>query len=212
MGEYPVMRIVLRLLPWIALALLGPAAPALAQIDGNYETIGPVPPRNSQDVVVLEEFLNFTCPHCNNFRKVAKPLFSKYGDRIERRNLPILFRGQSDTVLRLYFIAERLGRGHEIKEMIFDATFQYGVNINDPKVVGFLARSAGLAEEFESQRGADWVNAKIRASHARAERVGVEATPTIVLNGAIRMVPRTGMQTFVNNLDRVIGQLLKERG
>lgn len=203
------MRLVFRLLVVPALLALLPAAPAFAQLEGTYEAIGAVPAPHSQDVVRVEEFLNFTCPHCNNFRQAAKPLFERYGERLQHTNVPIAFRGQPDTALRLYFIAERAGRGDEVKELIFDATFRYGVNIHDPKIVSYIARSAGLAEAYEREQGAAWVEKKIRAAHARADAVGVEATPTIVLNGSLRLVPRTGMQAFVANLDGLIDQLLK---
>ncbi len=84
------------------------------------------------------------------------------------------------------------------------------MNIYDPKVVNYLARTAGLTEAFAKHGNAEWVNRKIAAAHARADQVGVKATPTIVLNGSLRMTPQTGMQTFVDNLDRLIAQLLRK--
>lgn len=184
---------------------------ALGQIKGTFDTIGNIPALHTQDVVVLEEFLNFTCPHCNNFRKSSKGLFKKYGARIKRVNVPIAFRGQSDLVLRLYFIADKAGVGDIVKETIFDAKFSSGYNIGDPRVIGFLARSAGIWEQFKRDVNSDWVNEKILVADQRANSVGVRGTPTIVLNGAIRMSPRVGMGIFIRNLDQIISQLLKPR-
>jgi Thioredoxin len=203
------MRFTCKLIPLVGLFLLSLGWAANAQLQGAFEAIGPVPAPHSQDVVTVEEFINFTCPHCNNFRLVSKPLFSKYGKRVVAKPVPILFQGQADYPLRLYFIAERAGRGKEIEELIFDATFQYGVNIYDPKIISYLARSAGLADQLRDEGDAKWVNEKIKAAAARADAAGVEATPTLVLNGSLRLVPRTGMQAFVNNLDQVIAELLK---
>ena len=45
---------------------------------------------------------------------------------------------------------------------------------------------------------------------AKAREAGVTATPTVVLQGTVRVLPRGGMQAFVDNLDRLITQLLKE--
>ena len=106
---------------------------AFGQIKGTFDTIGEIPKKNTQDVVVLEEFLNFTCPHCNNFRKFSKPLFKKYGPRLKKVNVPIAFRGQSDLVLRLYFIAEKAGVGDAVKEAIFDAKFSSGFSLEDSR-------------------------------------------------------------------------------
>lgn len=201
-------RIAIFITAGFLLALSGPGS-VYGQLDGKFDIVGAVPEKYSLKIVVLEEFLNFTCPHCNNFRNASKPIFEKYGDRIRRINRPILFKGQPDHPLRLYFIAEKVGRSHEIKEMIFDAAFKYGVNIYDPKVVGYLARSAGLHQEYDRDSQADWVTSKIQESHRLADQFGVSATPTLVLNGALRLVPSTGMQVYVNNLDRLIAQMLK---
>lgn len=189
--------------------LAGAAMPAWAQPEGQYETVGPVPEPHSQEQVVMEEYLNFTCPHCNNFRKAFRPVEQKYGDRLQHVHIPIMFRGQSDAPLRLFYIAQREGLEREVKNAIFDATFTFGVNVNDPSVVGYLARSAGLGEAWEQQRNAEWVDEKIARGHAKADQVGVEATPTVVIEGGLRVVPRGGMDAFVNNLDGLIGQLLQ---
>ncbi len=203
------MRVLLKLLPLLLVCSVGLGQAVFAELEGSYEAIGPVPAAHSQDVVKMEEFINFTCPHCNNFLQAAKPLMSKYGRRVQTVTVPILFRGQADPALRLYFIAERAGRGKDVEELIFDATFRYGVDINDPKIVSYLARSAGLSEQYQAEAGAGWVDEKIKQAHLRADAAGVEATPTIVLNGALRLVPRTGMEAFVGNLDQLIAQLLK---
>lgn len=190
-------------------ALLG-AAPLPAQIEGIYETIGALPKKHSLETVELEEFLNFNCPHCNNFRNSSKSLFAKYGKRINRINIPILFRNQSDLVLRLYYIAEKQGIASDVKNQIFDAVFKYGVNINDPKVVEFLARSAGLSEQFRKEVNSDWVLQKLVHGEERADQAGVRATPTLVLNGALRLVPKMSMGVFVKNLDQIVAQLLRK--
>lgn len=194
----------------VSLQALFGVAPLSAQIVGIYETIGTLPKNNSLETVELEEFLNFTCPHCNNFRNSSKDLFAKYGKRINRKNIPILFRNQSDLILRLYYIAEKQGIGGEVKTQIFDAVFKYGVNINDPKVVEFLARSAGLTDQFRKDVNSDWVYQKLVQAQERANEAGVRATPTIVLNRALRLVPKMSMGAFVKNLDRIVEQMLKK--
>lgn len=201
-----------RLLPVLLLMGLLPALlplPLAAQTEPEFETIGPVPADHSLEQVQMEEFVNFTCPHCNNFRLASKSLREKYGRRLRTTLVPITFSGQPDTPLRLYYIAERAGSGKQMEAMIFDAAFRYGVNVYDPKIVSYLARSAGLAAEYEKEANAAWVTEKISAARARADQVGLEATPTIVLNGALRLVPRMGMDTFVANLDRTLAKLLK---
>ena len=189
-------------------ALFG-VAPLSAQIEGIYETIGTLPEKYSLETVELEEFLNFTCPHCNNFRLAAKPLKEKYGDRLKVTYIPILFKNQSDWPLRLFFIAEREGRTEEIKNIIFDAAFKYQVNIYDPAVINYLARSSGLGPIFKKEAQAEWVSKLVQWTKESSRMAGVAATPTVVLEKALRVSPKKGMDTFVANLDRIINQLLK---
>ena len=195
---------------WLA-GMLWPllALSAAAQVEGQFERIGLVPAKNSLDTVVLEEYINFTCPHCNSFRTASLPLTKKYAKRLDRRYVPILFRGQNDAALRLFHIARKNGKEAEIVNALFDATFKYGVNINDAAIVNYLARSSGLADVYEREFAADWVSQKLAESHQKADAAGITATPTVVLNNALRVTPQGGMNEFVGNLDQIIGQLLK---
>lgn len=202
------MRNVFNILFILAITLPAPmwAAPEIA---GQYVAIGTVPARHSLERVAFEEFLNFTCPHCNNFRGEAKGLFVKYGQRIQRIYVPILFRGQQDEPLRLFFIAEAAGKTEQVKDAIFDAAFKYNANVYDKAVVAFLARQEGLYERYRAEAQAEWVTKKVLAAQQRAHEAGVDATPTIVLQHALRTTPESGMAAFVNNLDAIIAQLLK---
>lgn len=198
----------------VAFIWIGGAGISFAQIIGNFDKIGETPKKHTLDVVEFEEFINFSCPHCNNFRKLSKPLFKKYGARIKSRNVPILFRGQRDYPLRLYFIAERNGIADQVKQLIFDTAFAPNIfekkNIYERSVVIEIARKAFMGPEYLREEMAPWVTKKILDAEIRSRRVGVTGTPTIVLNNSIRLSPKTGMQIFVNNLDRIIGQLLKK--
>ena len=204
------MKAVISCLLLAATLLLNPLAAAPAEIEGRYEVIGKVPKKHTLDVVQFDEYLNFTCPHCNNFRKAAKPIKLKYGKRLKVTYLPVLFRGQTDGPLRLFYIAQSVGRTEEIKNLIFDAAFKSGVNIYDPAVVSYLARSSGLGEKFRKEANAEWVTQKVIAAQRRASEDGVQATPTVVLQRALLVSPKTGMQAYVGNLDHIIGQLLRK--
>jgi len=199
----------IRVLAVVLFAWYGLVFSAAAQVEGNYERIGPVPAKNSLDSVLFEEYINFTCPHCNNFRAASMSLTRKYAKRLNRQYVPVLFRGQNDAALRLFYIAQKQGREAEVVNALFDATFKYGVNINDAAIVSYLARSSGLAEAYERDYSADWVTQKVAESRDKADAAGITATPTIVIQNALRIMPSGGMQEFVGNLDRIIAQLLK---
>ena len=162
-----------------ALGAFSISAQAQAKITGNFEVIGKLPEPNSLSEVKFEEFLNFTCPHCNNFRNLSKDLFKRYGKKLKHVNNPILFRGQNDMALRLFFLAQKDGREEEMKEMIFDASFVFGVNIYDPATIDFLARSAGMGDRYKKNGGDAWVTEKITDAEFRAKEAGIMSTPPL---------------------------------
>lgn len=195
----------------LGFVLSGLAARADAQaLLGKYAVIaGKIPPApHALNVVVVEEFLNFGCPHCNDFREAAKPVFAKYGKRLKLVRVPILFRGQGDAALRLFYIAQAHGKEEEIDQALFDARFRYDVDNFSPDVVGYLARTNGLQQAYEKEASMEWVARRIADGSVRAENAGVEATPTLVLQGVIRLVPDSTMSDFVANFDQLVGQLL----
>jgi len=196
---------------WLGLMLLValPGA-AWAGLEGEFKPLGAVPAAHSQQVVLFEEYLSFACSHCNNFREVSKPLKQKYGKRLKLVNIPILPSGRNDAPLRLYFIAEKHGQGEAMKDMIFDAGFKNGVDVFDRSTANYLARSAGLGEAFTKEYNAAWVNQKVAESTSKATAISLEVTPTVVLAGTIKVQPgEGGMNHYLENLDKLVGQLLK---
>lgn len=192
----------------MSLCVLAAVPTISAEIEGRYEKIGTVPKKHTLAEVQFDEYLNFTCPHCNNFRKAAIAIKKKYGKRLKITYFPILFSRQSDYPLRLFYIGQSVGRTEEIKNLIFDAAFESGVNIYDPAIVSYIARSAGLAEKYKNEGNADWVTKKVDQAQSRASAVGIRATPTVVLQESLLVVPKSGMQAFVGNLDHMIEQML----
>jgi hypothetical protein len=75
--------------------------------------------------------------------------------------------------------------------------------------VSYLARTNGLQELYEKEGAAEWVTRRVADGHARADTFAIEATPSLVLQGALRLVPEGSMEDFVKNFDLLVGQLLK---
>ncbi len=191
------------------LLIVTTAAPvSAASIKGDFKRIGKLPKAHTLKQVEVVEFINFTCSHCHQFRISVKPLLRKYGKRVKLVSVPIAFSGQSDAPIRLYFIAERLGKGERTLNAIFQATFTSQLNINDPRIVQQLAQGLGLRKAYAQQRNATWLNKKIQASIQQASKADVNATPTLVLQHSIRIQPKTSISQFIRRLDNLLQQLL----
>ncbi len=194
----------------LSLSLVGFAQ--AADIRGHYELVGEAPAAHSVQKVRFEEFLNFGCPHCNNLRNLSQDFRKKYAEQIEFIDIPIAFRGQDDAPLRLYHIAKKQGKGDLVKTALFDASFKHSVNVFDPGIVNYLARSLGMGPQYKEQKDQAWVTALIEEGMQKATAYGVTGTPTVVLENSMKMdVGQYGdMAAFVEKLPETIDDLLAE--
>ena len=154
--------------------------------------------------------MNFGCPHCNNLREASIEFRKQQKDRVEFIDIPIVFRGQDDAPLRLYYVARKLGKGDQIKDELFKARFTHGVDVFDKGIVNYLARSLGLSEAFQKEKDAPWVNQLLAEGELKAQQYGLTGTPTVVLQYSLKMdIGRYGgMDKFAIEVQETIDDLL----
>jgi len=163
------------------------------------ETTGTVAPEGKYDVLETEKeshpvsqfemtlFVDFYCPRCLDFdREILPHLLLRYGDRMKLRRvgLPVV-REESESAIELYLAAERLGKGEEMKELLFKV-------IHDPdepeKTLFEIIHAIGLPlEPVLTLLKSGEVSREIQAGVALANRYGVHATPGAVINGKYRI-------------------------
>ncbi len=194
----------------VAFSLMVSYAGAQGKIRGTYEVLGKLPPKNSLDKVVFEEFINFACPHCNNFRLLSREMKERYKDLVEFVDVPILFRGQDDAPLRLYYVAKSMGRAEEVRNAIFEARFKYGVNVFDPGVINYLARSLGLGDAYKHGAQKAEITQAIVEGEQKSRLYNITATPTIVLARTLKLRVGKSMEFFVDSLPDTLDDLLKQ--
>ena len=180
------------------------------RIRGHYAVVGKVPIAHTVEKVVFEEFMNFGCPHCNNLREASIEFRKQQKDRVEFIDIPIVFRGQDDAPLRLYYVARKLGKGDQIKDELFKARFTHGVDVFDKGIVNYLARSLGLSEAFQKEKDAPWANQLLSEGELKAQQYGLTGTPTVVLQYSLKMdIGRYGgMDKFALKVQETIDDLL----
>lgn len=193
------------------LLLFATSLSAEDKIRGNYDVLHSAPKKNSLDKVMFEEFFNFGCPHCNHFNQASKEFRKQFQGRIEFNDIPILFSGQNDAPLRLFYVAKKAGKGDEAKQALFDAKFKHGVNVFDPGIINYLSRTLGLGEAYQKEGTSEWVNAQLRIGDKKSKDYQVEATPTVVIAGALKMKIGANMEEFVKILPDTINDLLKKQ-
>lgn len=205
-----------RALSWIVLACvvagltMGPlphtlmAAPDLR---GEYERIDQ-PSRHQPGKVILFEFADFYCPHCHMFeRVVASKLKEEFGDRLEVRlvGFPVI-PGKLPTAFEMYEQAVAMGKGPEMKAALFRAIHEQGIQMFDKTVRALLIKEVGLdPADFEAGLASGKPYRALQKGRAWGEAIGVTHTPTIVLDGNIRVANLT-----YENLKTVIESILEE--
>ena len=184
---------------------------AKESIQGHYDVVGNVPAAHSLKKVVYEEFMNFGCTHCNNLHKASRNFREKFSDKVEFIDIPIVFRGQDDSPLRLYYVARKIGKADLIKDELFKASFKHGVNVFDPGIINYLARSLGMHKEFQKEKDQKWVNQLIKDGERKAALYGVSGTPTVVIQYALKMDigPYGTMADFVKKVPETIADLMQ---
>ena len=181
------------------------------KIRGHYKLVGNKPSSNSIKKVVFEEFINFGCSHCKKLHIASKDFRNKFADKVEFVDVPIVFNGQNDSPLRLFYVARKIGKGDLVKDELFKASFIHSVNVFDPGITNYLARSLGIRREFQEEKDQQWVNKLIREGERKSLIYGVRGTPTVIIQQALKMdIGKYGsMDEFVKKIPETIEDLLQ---
>jgi thiol:disulfide interchange protein DsbA len=165
--------------------------------------------------VKIIEYFKFNCGHCYSLNQRMSELEEKYGDQIEVSYRPMLWvTNSADQELRksneAYIIANRMGKGDEMKKALFEALFLDKKDLSDVAVLKDIASSIGLGDDFaaalDNGDGSDEAQEYINLAQPL-----VFETPTIIINGNLMVTPSlTGgeFNQMVDNLDTIIGSLL----
>ena len=181
------------------------------KIRGHYKLVGNKPESKSIKKIVFEEFINFGCSHCNKLHIASKEFRKNFADQIEFVDIPIVFKDQDDSPLRLYHVARKIGKGDLIKDELFNASFIHGVNVFDPGVTNYLARSLGISKEFQKEKDLHWVNQLIKDGKRKSLIYGVRGTPTVIIQQSLKMdIGKYGsMDAFLKKVPETIEDLIR---
>jgi len=195
------------LLPVIALAQ--PMAPGFRE-GVDYTTLPkPVAPFGKGRIEVAEVF-SYACIHCFHFQ----PLVNKYKKTLARdvrwEYVPAAFGGPFDTMGRAYFAAQVLGVQEKTHDAVFAGIFeQQKLKQGTPDEVADLYAGLGVdrVKFMTALRGAE-VEARFQKARRFAVETGVQATPTLVVNGKYRVIGRqeTGLEGMLRTVDFLVAK------
>ena len=201
----------LLLVLFIAILLSPVKSFGLDRLPGKYELVGDIKNALGKDRVTMIEFFNFSCGHCYKFLSTFPRTQQKFGNKLVHKKIPIYWGKQTPFPAIAYYLAEEKGKGEEVLHSIFDANFQGGAQIFDPRVVNFIMSESGISADVRNQND---LNAKVTEGIRLAFKYQANETPTIILNDVIKVTPRIvggDVGKMTENLDLIISKLLSSK-
>ncbi|MDP3881077.1 MAG: thioredoxin domain-containing protein [bacterium] len=167
-------------------------------------TIGP-----SNAPIQLIEYSDFQCPACASYEPILQQIFDEYEGQIQfaYRHFPLRsIHSHAQLTGQAAEAAGLQGMFWEMHERIFETQPIWSVR---PKIEDFLsdlAEEIGLdVEQFEADLKSAGVEAAVNSDYLSASNLGLNATPSFILNGN-RIQNPSGVEQFKQLLDAVLAQ------
>jgi protein-disulfide isomerase len=153
---------------------------------------------NPEGDITVVEFTDYRCGYCRKaYDEVAELVKSDGNIRFVVKEYPIL--GEASLISARFAIAVRQIGGDEAYEQAHDALIRLRGDPT-PQTLGKLAETLGLDPDATLARmESDEVTAVIAANHDLGQRLGINGTPTFVIDSTMvrGYVPLEGMRQIV---------------
>jgi protein dithiol oxidoreductase (disulfide-forming) len=156
---------------------------------------------------VVTEAFSYACPACNAFHTTADQMAQSLPSNAVMTYLPVSFRPDENFPLfqRAYFAAKALGVADKTYNAMFDAVWKSGELASDDLTTGrpkpqsawptidniakFYAKYGVDPKEFVAVANSFSINTQMKRADDMVKAYGVDATPTIIVNGKYRFTP-----------------------
>jgi thiol:disulfide interchange protein DsbA len=201
---------------WLVMALAGvliagavwAKPPAPPKLDGKYEFLANEPSTHQHGKVKITEFADFYCPHCHAFEQALVPFIEKeFSGKVEVNmvGFPVIG-GKLPTAFEMYEQARVMGKGVEMKKVLFRTIHKDRLHVLDKVIRETLVREVGLDPvAFEAGLASGKPAEALNAARKWGERIKVRYTPTVLLDGNIKI---EGDNLNPDNLKTVIASIL----
>jgi thiol:disulfide interchange protein DsbA len=158
----------------------------------------------------IAEVFSYRCIHCAEFQPKVNAWKKTLGPDISWQYVPAVFGGTWDTFARAYFGAEVLGVQPRTHDLVFKAVFTD--QVIKTGTVEEIAEAYGRwgvdKAKMLATMNSFGVTAKLNRARQFALRTGVQATPTIILNGKYRVnvTPGRGFDGMIQTTNWLLAQ------
>lgn len=175
----------------------------------DYELIKPAPPTGKGDKVRVIEFFMYTCPHCNHLEPHLVEWRKKLPDYVKFQTVPAMFGGVANLHARAYYALEAIGEAKRLHEEFFKEIHErHNRLLNRDALEKFLGEHGVDLEKFRQAFDSFAVQTKTNRAASLLRRYGVNAVPTLIVDGRYRV---KNSDHVLQATDALIQRVLKER-
>ncbi|WP_447729072.1 thiol:disulfide interchange protein DsbA/DsbL [Pseudoxanthomonas suwonensis] len=174
------------LLAWVP----GAAAATQPQEGTDYVRIEAAPWAPRQGRIEVAEVFAYTCPHCAHFEPMLREWKRRQGKDVDLVPVPAAWNGPTEAWARTYYALLELGLSERAHPALFQALHETGSLPRNPtpQELGDFLKRFGVDQERLREALADpGVAAQVRRAGEWIRDIGLEGTPTLVVNGRYRV-------------------------
>jgi thiol:disulfide interchange protein DsbA len=178
------------LAPFAASAQLKPGVPVAGK---DYIVLAAAQPTWGTGGIEVAEVFSYSCIHCAEFQPMVNAWKKKLPADVKFVYVPAVFGGVWDNTARAYFAAEALGVQPRTHDAIFKAFFiDRSVKSGSVEDLADVYAKLGVNRKkmLETMNGFT-VSSKLNRARQFALRTGVNATPTLIVNGKYRITAKS---------------------
>lgn len=155
----------------------------------DYEVLPTPQPTYGQGKIEVAEVFSYRCIHCAQFQPYVNTWKKTLPADVRWEYVPGVFGGSWDDFARAYFAAEILGVHAKTHDAVFKGVFvDKMVTTGTPDEIADMYSKFGVDRaKFLATAQSFGVTAKLNRAKQFALRTGVNATPTVIVNGKYRV-------------------------
>ncbi len=140
---------------------------------------------NTEADLLLVEFFDPNCPHCQDFKPVMDQVMEQYGDRVRYYKQPVPLWQFSRPQIQAILLAKQQGKYYDMIDAQLTSSYAGKGGMTTDQL-------ASLAEEIGID--GDWMREKLNSGDMQAavnrlpyeaRKAGVQSTPTLAIGGKV---------------------------
>lgn len=186
------------LAPFAASAQLKPGVPATPVAGKDYVVLSAPQPTWGTGGIEVAEVFSYSCIHCAEFQPMVNAWKKKQPSDVRFVYVPAVFGGVWDNTARAFFAAEALGVQPRTHDALFKAFFidRSVKNGSIENLADVYAKLGVDRKKMLDTMNGFTVSSKLNRARQFALRTGVNATPTLIVNGKYRVTAKSLEQSL----------------